>query len=312
MINVIAVAATNLRLHLARCWPIVCGAHAVVRASSLLMTWRAGFLVIFAAQPLQALLSTHTLTRRSACSLLSTTAAAVVLRPSICWADATELAEGPGFTISLPRTYYRPQGRPRTGMDDTIYSAADYATGRTASVSRTGALDLLLTSGDMLPGELPPPTELRELGKPERVAALLARRRDGDPMGSGVARSTVTAVTREGNELRFTLTAFTTVATSATSSRPTARAVAGRAIFVPGSASGGAPYLLTAWASSAASTKCVDAACECGEGARLSCRCPPPVCEVDPDAPVDPTDQAIVQSLRASPAFVMQPTNKYQ
>ena len=279
--------------------------------ASLLMTWRAGFLVIFAAQPLQALLSTRPLTRRSACSLLSTTAAAVVLRPSTCWADATELAEGPategpGFTISLPRSYYRPQGRPRTGMDDTIFSAADLATGRTASVSRTGALDLLLASGDLLPGDLPAPTELRELGKPERVAALLARRRDGDPMGSGVARSTVTAVSREGNELRFTLTAFTTVATSATSSRPTARAVAGRAIFVPGSASGGAPYLLTAWASSAASTKCVDAECECGEGARLSCRCPPPVCELDPDAPVDPTDQAIVESLRASQAFVMQ------
>ena len=160
--------------------------------ASLLMTWRAGFLVIFAAQPLQALLSTRPLTRRSACSLLSTTAAAVVLRPSTCWADATELAEGPategpGFTISLPRSYYRPQGRPRTGMDDTIFSAADLATGRTASVSRTGALDLLLASGDLLPGDLPAPTELRELGKPERVAALLARRRDGDPMGSGVA-----------------------------------------------------------------------------------------------------------------------------
>ena len=70
-------------------------------------------------------------------------------------------------------------------MDDTIFSAADFATGRTASVSRTGALDLLLASGDLLPGDLPAPTELRELGKPERVAALLARRRDGDPMGSG-------------------------------------------------------------------------------------------------------------------------------
>ena len=272
--------------------------------------------VLFVAHPLQALLSTPPpkLTRRAACSLLSTAAAAEVLRPSACWADATELAvaEGPGFTISLPRAYYRPQGRPRTGMDDTILSAADYATGRTASVSRTGALDLLLTSGDLLPGELPPPTELRDLGKPDRVAALLARRRDGDPMGSGVARSTVTAVTREGNELRFTLTAFTTIATSATSSRPTARAVAGRAIFVPGSASGGAPYLLTAWASSAANTKCVEAACECGEGASLSCGCPPPVCVVDPDAPVNPTDQAIIESLRASPAFVLQPTNKYQ
>ena len=276
----------------------------------------ASVLVIFAAQPLQALLSTPPpqLTRRAACSLLSTAAGAVVLRPSACWADATELAvaEGPGFIISLPRAYYRPQGRPRTGMDDTIFSAADYASGRTASVSRTGALDLLLSSGDLLPGELPQPTELRELGKPDRVAALLARRRDGDPMGSGVARSTVTAVTREGNELRFTLTAFTTIATSATSSRPTARAVAGRAIFVPGSASGGVPYLLTAWASSAASTKCVEAACECGEGASLSCGCPPPVCVVDPDAPVNPTDQAIIESLRASPAFVLQPTNKYQ
>ena len=281
------------------------------------MVWRAaGVLVIFAAQPLQALLRSHPpLTRRAACNLLSTAAGAVVLRPSACWADATELAvaEGNGFTISLPRAYYRPQGRPRTGMDDTIFSAADYASGRTASVSRTGALDLLLATGDLvLPGELPPPTELRDLGKPDRVAALLARRRDGDPMGSGVARSTVTAVTREGNELRFTLTAFTTIATSATSSRPTARAVTGRAIFVPGSASGGAPYLLTAWASSAASTKCVEAACECGEGASLSCGCPPPVCVVDPDAPVNPTDQAIIESLRASPAFVLQPTNKYQ
>ena len=38
----------------------------------------------------------------------------------------------------------------------------------------------------------------------------------------------------------------------------------------------------------------------------------PPVCVVDPDAPVNPTDQAIIESLRASPAFVLQPTNKYQ
>ena len=271
-------------------------------------------LVMLAALSLQALLSTHPpeLTRRA---LLSTAAAAVVLPPFACWADAATalaVAEGPGFTINVPRSYYRPQGRPRTGLDDTIFSAADYASGRTASVSRTGALDLLLTSGDPLPAQLPPPTELRDLGKPDKVAALLARRRDGDPQGLGVARSTVTAVTREGNELRFTLTAFTTIATSATSSRPTARAVVGRAIFVPGSAGGGAPYLLTAWASSAASTRCVEAACECGEGASLSCGCPPPECVIDPDAPVNPTDMAIIDSLRASPAFMLQPNKKYQ
>ena len=270
-------------------------------------------LALVYGMPVQALLSTHSpeLTRRA---LLSTATAAVVLPLSACRADAAELAvaAGSGFAISVPRTYYRPGGRPMTGVDNTIFSTADYASGRTASVSRTAALDLLLESGDPLPAQLPPPKELRELGKPDKVAALLARRRDSDPLGMGVARSTVTAVTRDGNELRFTLTALTAIATSATSSRPSARAVVGRAIFVPGSASGGAPYLLTAWASSAAITRCVEAPCECGEGASLSCGCPPPECVVDPDAPTNPIDLAIVDSLRVDPDFTLQPNNKYQ
>ena len=264
----------------------------------------AATLLLLAAPLVPALhLPARALSRRALLSTTATAAAAAVLPPSVSWADA-ELAqvEGYGYAIAVPRSYYRPQGRPRTGLDDTIFSAADFATGRTASVSRTSAVDLLLDSGDPTVAQLPPPVELRELGKPAKVAALLARRRDGDPRGIGSsARSTVTSVTREGDELRFTLTSLTATATSATSSKPSARTVQARAIFVRPSAeasASGVPYLLTAWASSAAATRCEEQPCDCGEGADLRCACPPPVCAVESDAPADPTDLAIIDSLR--------------
>ena len=149
------------------------------------MRMPAATLLLLAAPLVPALhLPARALSRRALLSTTATAAAAAVLPPSVSWADA-ELAqvEGYGYAIAVPRSYYRPQGRPRTGLDDTIFSAADFATGRTASVSRTSAVDLLLDSGDPTVAQLPPPVELRELGKPAKVAALLARRRDGDPRG---------------------------------------------------------------------------------------------------------------------------------
>ena len=53
-----------------------------------------------------------------------------------------------GYTFSVPSTYYRPTSRPKTGSyDDTIFVAADYVAGRTASFSRTRAETLFTDAG---------------------------------------------------------------------------------------------------------------------------------------------------------------------
>tara|TARA_B110001452_G_scaffold131044_1_gene108879 strand:+ start:238 stop:1029 length:792 start_codon:yes stop_codon:yes gene_type:complete len=241
------------------------------------------------------------LTRRS---LLGGVAATALTRPSrASAAPALATFDGSGFTIDIPSSWYRPKGRPRTGLDDTIFAAADYASGRAVSVSRTSALELLLSSGDPFPADFPPPTELKELGKPDKVVNLLVRRRDGDPLGLQPSRNTVVDVRRDGDELLFTLSSLGSTATSMTSARPTARTVQGRAIFVRPPSGEGSSYLLTAWASSSAATRCEQQ--ECDECASLECSCPPPVCFVDKDAPLDQLDQAITQSLRASPTYSM-------
>ena len=132
---------------------------------------------------------------------------------------------GPGFAVKIPSSYYRPKnGRPRTNpFDDTLIVAADYGAGRTASVSRTAATALLTESGEpeALVGGL---MDLKELGKPMKVASLLSRRRDGDPKGVLLpeARSQVLAATRDENELRFTVRELTFTATSMTQAAPSA------------------------------------------------------------------------------------------
>lgn len=215
---------------------------------------------------------------------------------------ALESDRGRGYTLSVPASYYRPSSRSQTGQfDDTLQVYADYAAGRTVSVWRTPAVALLVDSGDPIPllagGQL---QELRELGKPQKVAALLMRRRDGDPESKAPPKSFITSVERpRDDELRFSLLTLTSSATSATTASPTARSVQARSIFVAGEK----PYLLTVWASSpapASAAACVPDACDrCGEGSSLSCECPAPKCEVNRDSPADAMDVAIVESLRA-------------
>ena len=135
-------------------------------------------------------------------------AAALSLPGRTAAVDGLEPFTGAGFRLLIPPSYYKPKGgRPRTGLyDDNVFVAADYASGRTLSVSKTDALALLSDSGDTLAATVGPLAELRELGKPAKVAALLTRRREGDPLGrSAQPRAQVVSATRDGNELRFEL-----------------------------------------------------------------------------------------------------------
>jgi hypothetical protein len=251
-------------------------------------------LILMAAVPCSALV--QPLSRRG---ILSSAAlsAAVLSTPVLPARAAGEEILGPGFAIRIPPSYYRPKnGRPRTSpYDDTLVVAADYGAGRTASVSRTSAIDLLTDSGEpeALIGAL---VDLKELGKPMKVASLLSRRRDGDPKGVllPAARSQVLSATREDNELRFTVRELTFTATSMTQAEPSARLVQARTIFVPSKEGAGA-YLVTSWATSAAvDTVCAPTPCECPAGS-LTCTCPKPTCE---GSSVDATDIAIIDSLR--------------
>jgi len=220
--------------------------------------------------------------------------------------DLGETVVGSGFTVSLPTSYYRPKDskgrtvlRPKTGIyDDTLLVAADYASGRTAAVSRT-TCDVLLRDAGEPEALVGPLSDLKELGRPARVAALLARRRDGDPANLlPQPRTEVLSSARDGNELRFVLKEATYTATSTTKAAPSARIVQGRAVFVPASAERPAS-LLTAWAGSAApSVQCVPTPCE-PEGS-LRFDCPAPKCETGGELPLDATDLAIVGSLRAT------------
>lgn len=247
------------------------------------------------------------LTRRAVtAAAVAAFGAAPWLRPPPSQAAADYAAiDMDSFALRVPAFYYRPKGgRPRTGVyDDNVFLAADYPSGRTATVSITNAVKLLVDSGDPIAATSGPLTELRELGKPSKIASLLARRRDGDPQGVlPTPRHTVTSATREGNELRFELRELTYAASSVTSAAPTARVVQARTLFVPAAESrDGLATLVTAWASSpAAAAVCREVPCDCGERSALACACPPPVCTVDGAGP-DPVDLAIVESLALAP-----------
>jgi len=220
-----------------------------------------------------------------------------------------ETVVGNGFRLDLPPSYYRPQGRrPKTGtFDDNIFVAADYASSRTVSVSRTDAASLILDSGDPIAPQSGPLVEFNELGRPFKVATLLTRRREGDPQGSlAQPRSEVVSVSREGNELRFVLRELTYTQTGVTAAKPSARYTWARSLFVPGrdQSLGRSPYLLTVWASSPApSASCLPVRCDCGEGSSLSCDCPAPKCEDGSDAlqSSDGLERKITDSLVSLP-----------
>lgn len=233
------------------------------------------------------------------------------------WADSPTMpaltnVQTRGFSLQVPSSYYQQKSRARVSTyDDTLFVAADYVGGRSASaaVSRVSAASLLIDSGDPIAltasESTNGPTELRELGRPNKIATLLASRRDNDPTGVNVPAFELVTASRDGNELRFELEYPAAEVTSMTKASPKARRVLARSLFVPAEGSldgvgGGAPsYLLTVWASSISTPVCEPTPCGCGEGSSLSCECPPPKCAAARDTPPDPTDEAIINSLRA-------------
>lgn len=236
-------------------------------------------------------------------------ALALALTPPTAWRPAAASAasegfniiQGAGWQVGIPSTYYRPKSRASTGAyDDTSFVAADYGAGRTASVSVTSVASLLLDSGDPLPLSAGSITSLKDLGKPNLVARLLAGRRDGDPLGLYPPLSEVRDATRVSDfELTFSLLTLKETATSQTSTAPGARRTVARTLLVP-SSSGGGGYLVTAWASSdAPGVRCQATPCPDCKG--LKCACPPPKCTVDELAiPNDELNERIVASLRAA------------
>ena len=242
------------------------------------------------------------LTRRSFVAALSSSTALLSAGALPAHAEeAFQTISGSSFDLQVPASYYCPKSsRPRVGpYDDTVFVAADYAAGRTAAVSRTPCASLLRDSGqpEALVGPL---VDLKELGRPTALALMLARRRDGDPLGTLLQpRTEVLSADRDVNVLRFVLRELTYTATSVTQAQPSARIVQAHALFVPARESAsGEPYLLTAWASSpSAAVLCTPTPCEL-EGGRLAFDCPAPRCETGGELSLDPTDMAIVTSLR--------------
>ena len=165
-------------------------------------------------------------------------ALALALTPPTAWRPAAASAasegfniiQGAGWQVGIPSTYYRPKSRASTGAyDDTSFVAADYGAGRTASVSVTSVASLLLDSGDPLPLSAGSITSLKDLGKPNLVARLLAGRRDGDPLGLYPPLSEVRDATRVSDfELTFSLLTLKETATSQTSTAPGARRTVAR------------------------------------------------------------------------------------
>lgn len=204
-------------------------------------------------------------------------------------------ARGNGFVLGVPSSYYKQKSRPQVGpYDDTVFVAADYAAGRTASVTKVDAATFLVDSGDPLPLQAGAITSLKDLGKPAQVAKALAGRREGDPQGLQPPQSEVRDAVRDGeNTLTFTLLSLRSTATSLTTASPAARRTVARTTFVPGGAGGGT--LLTVWATSDA----IDAKCEvvpCPECTGLRCACPPPKCDAGSSTP-SAIDEAIIRSL---------------
>lgn len=215
-----------------------------------------------------------------------TTAASAAAKP-------LATVQGDGFSVGVPSSYFRPKSpASRAKYDDTVFVAADYAAGRTASVTVTPVERLLVDSGDPLPMQAGTVRSLRDLGKPIFIAKLLVGRRDGDPLGLQPPRSGLRDVVKvDDNELIFDLLTVTTTATSLTSAVPGARRTFARTIFSPDTAS-----LISVWVSfSAPGATCVESECPpCGG---LRCECPPPKCTL-PDADVDALVLDIVGSLR--------------
>lgn len=268
------------------------------------------FLVSIATAPHRNLVSRRSLAAGLFAPCLAATRPSAY-RPAAA-ADAADATAPPpelqadGFALRVPRAFYRPVGgRGRTGLyDDLVLVAADYPSGRTLSVSRTDARTLLVDSGDTIALETGPLKQLRELGKPSKIASLLVSRRAGDPQGLNARRTEVVSAVQSANELRFVVREPVAVATSMTTAQPTSRVVQARSIFVPPDGGRGA-YLLTAWASSSIRVdlaRCTPQPCECGEGASLSCDCPNPICEEVSDgadvATLGYSDADMVDSLR--------------
>ena len=221
---------------------------------------------------------------------------------------AKAMLSGVDATLTIPTFFYRSNKPVSTGQySDVIFLAADYASGRTATVTRTRVADLLADAGiDDVFGTV---GSLADVGKPAFLATLLAGRRDGDPRNSRASpASEVLRVERRGDALQFallqtpsTVTAFSTASTRAA---PTARIVQARSLLVRRGRGGGDSYLLTAWASSTSRagtytcetvpcTRCEDESMP--SSAKLTCECPPPRCTVV--AADDALDIAIVESL---------------
>jgi len=221
--------------------------------------------------------------------------ALVPLAPPTAWADApTALVRGTSWAMGVPPSYFRPKSRPRAGTyDDTVFVAADYAAGRTASVTISDIATLLVDSGDPLPLQAGQIRGLRDIGTPKRIANVLVGRRDGDPLGLQPPRSEIRDVVKVSeDEVTFTVLTVTSTATSMTSAAPGARRTLARTIYDPRTAS-----LVTAWASSTAQ----GASCEvdeCPACAGLRCECPPPRCNLPVGLSAsDPLDATIVDSL---------------
>lgn len=214
------------------------------------------------------------------------------------WAEAPPAMQlpvirGAGWAVGVPPTYYRPRSRPKAGtFDDTVLVAADYAAGRTCSVSISDIATLLVDSGDPLPLQAGQIGSLRDIGKPKFVAQLLVGRRDNDPLGLVPPRSEIRDVIKVSEDtITFTVLTVTSTATSLTTAMPGARRTVARALFDPRSAS-----LVTAWASSAVQGAACDVE-ECPPCGGLRCECPAPRCSMPAGTADDPLDLAIIDSL---------------
>lgn len=223
-------------------------------------------------------------------------AVSAMLLPPRATTAATSLptVQGAGFSVGVPPSYFRPKSPvSRATYDDTVFLAADYAAGRTESVTVTAIDRLLVESGDPLPLQAGAVRSLRDIGKPNFIAKLLVGRRDGDPLGLQPPRSELRDVVKvDDNEIIFDILTLTTTATSLTSAVPGARRTFARTIFSPETAS-----LISVWVSSAApGATCVDVECPpCGG---LRCVCPPPKCTLPDASAIDPLILDIVASLR--------------
>ena len=243
--------------------------------------------------------------RRSAVVLAAAAVSSPGLRPAPTphWsarADEgfSEVRGPPGWALSIPSSFFRPKARPKAGtFDDTVFVAADYTTGHTTSVTSVSCAQFLLDSGDPLPLQAGQINSLTDLSlKPERLAKLLAGRRDNDPLGLQASRSEIKSAMRVGDSVSFEILTLNSVAQSMTAAAPAVRRTLGRTLFSRDPLTG-EPLLVTAWASSATQgAVCEEVPCGTSAGGALAFQCPPPKCQVSDSASA--LDEAIVGSLR--------------